>query len=211
MTERVFVFGASGHGKVVIDTVRRAGYDNAIVVDDDPQCRGGCVLGIAVVGTRDNLLEYRCPNLVGIVAIGSNRSRLAVAHWLTEQGFRFLKVIDPTATVSSSALIGEGSLVVAHGVVNAEAHIGKHVIVNTAATVDHDCIVDDGVHLGPGVHLCGGVHIGEGAFIGAGSVVVPGVRVGPWAVVGAGSTVLADLPAGVRAAGSPCRILEPMA
>jgi sugar O-acyltransferase (sialic acid O-acetyltransferase NeuD family) len=208
MSEKVFIFGASGHGKVVVDTIRRAGLEGTFVVDDDPLRKGSTVLGIEVMGTRESLLALERQGLRGIVAIGGNRSRAAVASWLREHGFSFQCVIDPAAIVSDSAVIGEGSLVVAQAVVNADARIGKHVIINTAATVDHDCIVDDSVHLAPGVHLCGGVHIGEGAMIGAGSVIVPGVNIGPWTVVGAGSTVLTDLSSGVRAAGSPCRVLE---
>jgi sugar O-acyltransferase (sialic acid O-acetyltransferase NeuD family) len=208
MNKALFVFGASGHGKVVIETLHRAGCEVALLVDDDARRSADMVFDIPVSGGRDALLSLRDRAGFGIVAIGRNDARLAVAVWLRENGFSFCPVIDPSAVVSASARIGVGTLLVAHAVVNADACVGEHVIVNTAATIDHDCVVDDGVHLAPGVHLCGDVRVGRGALIGAGTVVVPGVRIGAGAVIGAGSTVLADVPEGSRVAGSPCRSFD---
>jgi len=209
MSEMLFVFGASGHGKVVIDTLRRSGGGVALLVDDDPARKGIRILGESVLGGRELLISMRERVGCGIVAIGCNRARLAVATWLGEREFRFAVVADPSVVLSSTASIGAGTLLVAHAVINAEARIGQHVIVNTAATVDHDCVVEDGAHIGPGAHLCGDVRVGAGTLIGAGSVVIPGVRVGAGVVVGAGSTVLTDVPDGARVAGSPCRLLSP--
>lgn len=208
MSEALFVFGASGHGKVVIDTLQRAGGEVTLLVDDDVRRTGDVLLGHVVAGSRDVLLSARARAVCGIVAIGSNEARLVVAAWLRESGFGFRAVVDPSAVVSASATIGAGTLVMAQAVVNADASVGEHVIVNTAATVDHDCVVGDGVHLAPGVHLCGEVRVGRGTFIGTGSVVVPGVHIGAGVVIGAGSTVLTDVPDGARMAGSPCRPLE---
>jgi sugar O-acyltransferase (sialic acid O-acetyltransferase NeuD family) len=208
MPKSVFVFGASGHAKVVIDVLRRSGGTISLLVDDDNARRDNEILGCRVLGGRDLLLARRAEIAVGIVAIGDNDARLAVAAWLRQQGFGFVAAIDPAATVSEHADIGPGALVMPQAVVNADARIGGHAIINTAATVDHDCIVGEGAHMAPGCHLCGGVQVGAGTLLGAGTIVVPGVRIGAGVVVGAGSTVLADIPDGARAAGSPCRILE---
>lgn len=47
-------------------------------------------------------------------------------------------------------------------------------------------------------------------WIGAQAVILPGVTVGRGAVVGAGSVVTRDIPAGMLAAGNPCRVLRPI-
>lgn len=208
MSKPVFVFGASGHAKVVIDVLRRAGSHVQLLVDDDAARHGSEVLGCRVQGSRDLLLAQSDAAGYGIVAIGDNGVRLAVVEWLRRYGLDFVTAVDPSAVVSGYAVVGTGSLVMPLVVVNANARIGDHVIINTAATVDHDCTVGDGVHIAPGCHLCGDVTVGNGAFLGAGTIVTPGVRVGVGTIIGAGSTVLADIPDGARAAGSPCRILE---
>ena len=74
---------------------------------------------------------------------------------------------------------------------------GANVVVNTAASVDHECRIDDGVHVGPGVRLGGRVHVGRGTWLGIGSVVKDGIRIGAGTIVGAGSLVLRDLPGGI--------------
>ena len=53
------------------------------------------------------------------------------------------------------------------------------------------------------------ITLGDNVWLAAGVIVCPGVTIGADTVVGAGSVVTRDLPAGVLAAGNPCRILRP--
>ena len=59
-------------------------------------------------------------------------------------------------------------------VINADTAIGKHCIINTNASVDHDCVVEDFVHISPNSGLAGGVEVGEGSQIGIGASVIRG-------------------------------------
>lgn len=52
------------------------------------------------------------------------------------------------------------------------------------------------------------VEIGEDVWVGGGAIILPGVTIGARAVIGAGSVVTRDLPAGVFAAGNPCRVVR---
>lgn len=52
------------------------------------------------------------------------------------------------------------------------------------------------------------ITIGSDVWIGGGVILQPGVRIGERTVIGAGSVVTRDVPAGVLAAGNPCRILR---
>ncbi len=42
------------------------------------------------------------------------------------------------------------------------AQIGHHVIINTNASVDHDCVQEDFVHISPQAGLAGNVSVGDG-------------------------------------------------
>ncbi len=52
------------------------------------------------------------------------------------------------------------------------------------------------------------ISIGSRVWIGAGAIILPGVTIGDDTVIGAGSVVNKSIPAGVVAAGNPCRIIR---
>jgi len=110
--------------------------------------------------------------------------------------------ISPTASVAGGTMVFHGSYI------QAGATLGHHVIVNTAASVDHDCRIADFVHIAPQVGLSGGVEIGEGSEIGVGACVLPNIHIGKWTKVGAGATVIKDLPDFAVAVGTPAKVIR---
>lgn len=205
----IFLFGASGHAKVVADIVEREGRARlCFLVDDDPDRKDCRLFGHRVIGGRPELLARRAEAGAAIVAIGANPARRAVADWLVSEGFSFARALHPSAQIGREVRIAAGSVVMAGAVINPDCEIGMHCIVNTAASVDHDCRLNDGVHVAPGARLCGGVSVGRGAFIGAGAVVLPGRSVGADAIIAAGAIVLADVPDNAIVTGNPAKLVR---
>lgn len=195
----VYLFGASGHGKVIKDILNANGTKVEAYVDDNPnvnECGGRPVLHSA----------EGCSPM--IVSIGVNRVRKMIVERLqaADSSVEFATAIHPSAIISPSAKIGEGSVVMAGAVINADAVIGKHCIVNTGATVDHDCVIGDYCHIAPGANVSGGTHIGEGTWIGVGACVIQCLNIGKDCMIGAGSVVVKDIPDSVTAYGNPCRV-----
>ena len=54
------------------------------------------------------------------------------------------------------------------------------------------------------------ITIGDRVWVGGNTVVLPGVTIGNDSIIAAGSVVTKDIPAGVVAAGNPCRVLRPL-
>ena len=52
------------------------------------------------------------------------------------------------------------------------------------------------------------IRVGNNVWIGGNVCVMPGVTIGDNTVIGAGSVVVHDIPAGVLAAGNPCRVIR---
>ena len=195
---QVIVLGAGGHAKVVVSTLRAAGYEVLALYDRDPTKAGRELMGVRI---RPQEEVPRCG--LAVIGIGGNGTRRRLAEELPL--LEWLTLVHPAAWVDPGVKLGPGTVVFAGAVVQPDTVIGSHVIVNTGATIDHDCVVGDFAHLAPGVHLAGDVHVGAGSFLGVGAVTIPGTRIGSWTTVGAGGVVVRNLPDGVKAVGVPAK------
>lgn len=115
------------------------------------------------------------------VAVGNNEHRKEEA--LAQGAGPWATLVHKRATISPSASIDYGSVVMEGAIIQAGARIGRHVIVNAGAVITHDCLVEDYAHIAPGAHLCGNVHVGEGALVGVGVGIEPGVKIPAWSIV----------------------------
>ena len=208
---KMVIWGAGGHARVVADIVRQLGrYEIIAFLDDVKRNRWGQEFcGAPIVGGREQLDQLRASGVENLLfGFGDCEARLALAAMASAKGFRMPSAIHPRAVVADDAVVGAGSVVVAGAVVNPGVELGEHVIVNTCASVDHECVIEDGVHVGPGSHLGGRVRVRRGAWIGIGATVRDRVTVGAGAQIGAGAVVLTDVPAGVVAYGVPAQVIR---
>jgi len=191
------IYGASGHGGVILDALLTGGIVVECFLDDAPKLefQGLKVYTPSSIKENDNI----------VVAIGDNTIRKRVVKKLDKVSF--FNVIHPKAIISDNVVFGDGAVVMAGVVVNQGAKIGSHVILNTKCSVDHDCVIEDFVHVSPGVTLCGGISIGQGTHIGAGATVLPNINIGENVIVGAGAVVTKDIPSESKVIGVPARLV----
>ena len=202
---------AGGHARVVIDILLNAGRTVAGLIDADESLHGTEFLGIPVVGNDDFTTTLNPGSVALINALGNRphdgksdlHRRRALYEKFKDQGFTFETVVSVDATVSKNISLGEGCHVITRAVIHPGSKLGTDVIVNTGASLDHDCVVGAHSHIAPWAVLCGGVSVGEECHIGARAVLVPGITVGDGAVVGAGAVVIDDVAAGITVVGNP--------
>ena len=206
MNKLLLIWGAGGHGKVVLDVARSTGcFEHIAFMDDDH--------------TKNRLTFCDCPLLSGpeelhcvpgstfVVAVGDNRARALCFSRALENGLSPVALVHPTAVIAPSASIGPGTVVMPGVIVNAGAVIGEDCIINTGAVVEHDCRIEAHVHISPRVVLGGGVRVGPFAHVGIGAVVLPSAVVGEEAIVGAGAVVLREAPARCTVVGVPAKAI----
>jgi sugar O-acyltransferase (sialic acid O-acetyltransferase NeuD family) len=203
------LWGAGGHGSVVLDcAVASRAFDPICFVDDgwehERSFHGRELLGTSSKLERARKLGYS----TFLIAIGSNATRRSCFGRALGYGLEPAVVIHPGATVSTSAVIGGGTVIMPGAVVNAGARIGRNCIINTAAVVEHGCLIEDDVHISPRAALGGGAAVHRLGHVGIGAILLPGADVGEGAVIGAGAVVLNRVPAGVTVVGVPARLLD---
>lgn len=196
------LFGASGHAKVVHDIASTLGYSKFVIYDNDLNKQE--FMGISIEHNEAELLSKRDFQI--FVSIGSNVDRYKVATRFSKSSF--VTLIHPQSIISTSAVVGNGTVIVPGAVVNTAVSIGRHCIINTNCSIDHESFLDDFTHVGPGAILCGNVLVATGAFIGAGAVVIPNLKIGKWSVIGAGAVVTQDVPDFAVVVGNPARIIN---
>lgn len=203
----IFIYGASGHAKVIVDIIEQAGIHQIIGFVDDS-------------GSVDNLMGYPVARDIsyyldggiraGLVAIGDNwqRNRLVTKILDKCKKFEFITAIHPSVQKANNVVIGNGTVVMAGCNINPSTQVGNHCIVNTGSNVDHDCTINNFASLSPGVVLGGNVVIGEYTAVGLGASVIQKIEIGAHTVIGAGSVVVKDIPSLCVAFGNPCKFVR---
>jgi acetyltransferase-like isoleucine patch superfamily enzyme len=88
--------------------------------------------------------------------------------------------------------------------------VGRHCIINTRASIDHECVLEDAVEIGPGAILTGVIRVETAAWVAAGATVLPRVTIGADAIVGAGALVTRDVAPSTTVIGVPAHVMKTM-
>lgn len=198
---RVIIFGASGHGKVIFDILHTsANYSVAKFIDDKPTGDFFCNVPLEKYNAKTPYLE----NI--IIAVGNNRIREKITQRFEED--KFATAIHSSAVISPFATVGRGSVIMPNVSINHSTKIGTHSILNTNCSIDHDCSIGNFTHISPNAALAGDVFVGDFSHIGIGACIIQGVRIGNNVTVGAGSVIIKDIPDNSVVVGNPGRIIK---
>lgn len=207
----VIVLGGGGHAKVLIDTLLQRNENILGFTVPDPELVDKPILGIHCMGTDDAITDYLPDSIElvnGLGAVGNPNHRKQLFEKFHGLKYRFRSVVHPSAVIGREVVLSEGTQILAGAIIQPGSGMGRNTIVNTKASVDHDCVIGDHVHIAPGVILSGGVHVGDGVHIGTGAAVIQGVRIGNNSIIGAGALVLKDVPEGVTVIGVPAKEVQ---
>lgn len=204
----VIILGAGGHAKVLVEVLLKSGKVIAGIVDPDLTLVGTNILGVPVLGCDEvvngySTTDFHLVNGLGSVSVPLKRQQLF--DRFKALGYFFATVIHPSAIIASDAVLSEGTQIMAGTVIQPGCRIGINSILNTRASVDHDCIIGDHVHVAPGVTLSGGVSVGSRSHIGTGATVIQGISIGIGCLIAAGSVVTKDVCDGAKVRGVPAR------
>lgn len=209
---KLILFGAGGHCRSVIDSIVREQFSEIVILDKKASLIGTKIDGIPVVGIDDARTDLRKQGFdQAFITLGgtvSNSLRSRIASILVSEGFSFPIIRDPSAIISPSSCIAEGTFIAKGVIVNCGAKIGKHVILNSGCIIEHDCKIGDFCHIAPGACMSGSVAIGANSHVGTGASIRQSVTIGHNATIGVGSAVINDIPDHCVAYGVPCKVVK---
>ena len=192
---KIILWGGTGQAKVVRPIIEYYGSKVVAIFDDTPNLTppfSDIPLYYGWEGFKSWLSN--CSNIENIefcITIGNphGRVRLKLHDQLSKEGLKPTIIIHPTAWIADSAIIGEGSQIMAGAVIQPNAHIGNQCIINSNVYVDHDTLIGNASELVAGSQLMGISKVGVNTIIGASSVILSRIKIGDDVCIGAGNIV----------------------
>ena len=163
-TKRPLILRSGGFGTQLNDWLMDEGWGSADFLDDNaPDAVGG-------------LRDYVDPAILkrgrpAFVALGDNKLRVELLQKLAAAGYSTPVFISDAASVSPSAVLETGCIILPQAYVGADAHLGVGCIVNAGAIVDHNAHLGRGVHVAPGGIVKASADVAEFGKVDSGEIV----------------------------------------
>jgi sugar O-acyltransferase (sialic acid O-acetyltransferase NeuD family) len=180
MKEKIILIGGGGHCHSVIDVIEQENKYQILGIIDKKELIGKKVLGYEIIACDDDLETIFKTSKNAVITVGqieSNTTRVKLYDKLKQIGFLLPVIVSPLAYVSKHSFIDEGTVIMHHALVNANARIGKNCIINTKALVEHDVIVEDNCHISTASVLNGGVVVKANTFFGSNATSKQNVKI----------------------------------
>jgi sugar O-acyltransferase (sialic acid O-acetyltransferase NeuD family) len=209
--QSIFVYGSSGHAKVIIDILEKQGEFKIEGLIDDFKTPGTSIFGYNVIGAGSQIFSSKLEHIFGgIIAIGDNWDRSMIVNKIIQlkPDFKFITAIHPSAMIARGIIIGDGTVVMAGAIINSDTTIGEHCIINTKASLDHDNHLGNFVSIAPGVTMGGDVAVGDYSALSIGATVIQKIDIGVHCVVGAGSVVVKNVDSQTVQYGVPAKFIR---
>jgi sugar O-acyltransferase (sialic acid O-acetyltransferase NeuD family) len=202
----LILVGAGGHAASCADIALMIGYQSLCFVD--AQKDGSRLLGFPIVSSVADACDG---DVVAIfIAIGDNAARQRVKEEVAGQfpNSEFPSLVHPTASLSHFSTIANGAVLMAGAIVGVNSCVGRFCILNTSASINHDCVMEEYSSLAPAVATGGRVCIGTRSAVAIGATIKHGVKIGKDVVIGANSYVNKSVADNVVCYGTPASAIR---
>lgn len=202
--KRLVVIGAGGFSKTIIDSIDFEQYDLIGYVDEG---RGGEHLGKPIFGPDVTYVpEYR--DCCYYICFGNNATRKKWYNRVKGMRLELVNIIDQSAFISPSAVIGEGNFIGKNSIVNAYSRVGDNNIINEFTLIAPSVYIGDHCNVAPNVSVSGEVTIGSETFIGTTAAINGQLSIGHNVTIGSGASVINSIEPYCTAVGVPAKIIK---
>jgi sugar O-acyltransferase (sialic acid O-acetyltransferase NeuD family) len=216
MQKKIIILGTGGNCIDILDTINlinktkhRKVYECSGFLDDNEQNWGKEYYGVRVLGPLSSAQEYSDCFFVNGIGSPSNfwKKRTIIAKTQIPDE-RFEVIIHPSASVSSMAHLGYGTVIFQNVSITSNVKIGNHVIVLPNSILSHDDDIGDYTCITGGVCISGGVKVGNSCYFGTNSSIIGNIKIGNCCLIGMGSVVRDNVEDNQIVVGNPARFLK---
>jgi sugar O-acyltransferase (sialic acid O-acetyltransferase NeuD family) len=201
---RVFIIGAGGFSKQVIDTFKSSNYLICGIFDDfrkDEFYKNTKILGKIedinkIVPFGENLF----------ISLGDNKIRKELYDDL--KNYIFPNCFRPNCDIPTTVNIGIGNYVGSYCKLGEDSKIGNFNFINECSIIAHDTYIGDFNHLAPNVSMGGFSEIGHNNLIGTGGIILPKIKIGNENVIGAGGVIIKNIENNGTYVGNPVKKIK---
>ncbi len=216
MTKKIIILGTGGNCIDILDTIndmnvvdRATTYVCAGFLDDNKDNWGKEFRGVRVLGPLDSASSHQ--DCLFVNGIGS-----PLNFWMKKEIIsitkipddRFETIIHPSASISSMARLGRGTVVFQNVTITSNVQVGNHVIILPNSVISHDDFIGDYTCVAGGVCISGNVTIGHSCYLGINSALKGNIKIGNDCLVGMGSVVIDSVADNSVVVGNPAKYLR---
>lgn len=195
--KNIVVFCAGPQTRVILDILKDLPEFNVIGIIDSVLQIGSTFYGYEIIGRQNDLnkLSKTYHFNAGIVGLGDNylREKVVLEILAQNEKFQFINAVSKMSYISPSSTMGVGNVIMPGVVINSEASITNHCVINTNSSLEHNSTMEEFSSLSAGVTTGGYFVLGRYSAIALGVTILDRTSLGENVVVGSGSLVTKDL------------------
>jgi UDP-N-acetylbacillosamine N-acetyltransferase len=191
MSKKIFILGAGGHGKALGEIAFLNGFTDIVFLDDNYKNINNYPFSIkGSIKEFDNVYNQKDAWFVGI---GDNHKRKNLIVKFNHFSNNLINLIHPSCVKSNFSNYENGICIMSNAAIKIGSKIKCGSIINSSASIGHDCTIGPFAHIALNVALSGHVTVGECSLVGTGSSIHPGISIGNNVKTGVGSKIYKDI------------------
>lgn len=205
--QRIFLLGAGGFTKQIIDILKMKNVNITGIFDDNKVINTSYYYDYKIIDSIKNVHKYLDRNDLLFCGIGDNKIRKDVVSNLTM--YNFINVISPLANISNTTqIIGTGNYIGHYVNLISDSTLGNFNFMNDNSMIGHDVTIGDYNHMCPMAVTGGNVNIGNGNLIGTNATINPKITIGDNNIIGAGGVIIKNVDNNNTIVGNPGKIIK---
>ncbi|PIQ85219.1 MAG: hypothetical protein COV74_09680 [Candidatus Omnitrophica bacterium CG11_big_fil_rev_8_21_14_0_20_45_26] len=206
--QSIILIGGGDHALCVTELLRKTSAYEFVGYTDVKKSQ----LDLTYLGNDQDFLSQKLKtfkNTLFAMGIGSDiKLRALLFEKYQSIGCRFITFIHPSAQISQTAQIEEGSLIFPGVAVGPFVKLAKNVLLHDQTVVEHHSEIGAHSYLSPQTVIAGRCRLGQQTFCGIHTSVIENIQIAGQTCLGAGAVVVKDITEkGLTWVGVPAKAL----